>query len=576
MSTNRKKVVVVDDDLTNLAVARDTLAGKYDVFTVPSSQKLFKILEKIAPDLILLDIEMPEMDGYETMEIIKNSENFSEIPVIFLTACIDPASEVRGLNLGAVDYITKPFSHQLLLKRVEKQILFDVQQKELKNYSNNLEDMVKEKAHTIFELQNSILKIVAELVECRDNVTGGHIERTQTYLRLLLDIMREHNLYPEELLLWDSNMLVMSSLLHDVGKISIRDSILLKAGKLTDEEYEEVKKHCTLGMEIIEKIEQSTKENSFLQHAKVFAVSHHERWDGKGYPYGLKGDKIPLQGRMMAIADVYDALTNERPYKRSFSHEESVEIIKRESGTHFDPYLVDLFLKYERNFKEIRTDYRLNTKTETETSGITGISLESLSKLTSGLFKIDGDGTKGSIDKIRRYLITFINALLVHEHYKSEVSQWDVRAFLLSAFLRDIRQKISDVHTLDKTNTLTADELEAVKARADMVMEIIQKIKEELNDENLMCNAEALAYSSYEKWDGTGQPFGLKGEEIPLHNRLMAIIDSYNTLVNGPYNSENLSHGEVVDLIKSQSGTSFDPELVNIFLQCEREFEEEG
>ena len=356
MKTKRKKIIMLDDDVTNLTVARNALIDKYDIFTVPTAEKLFHLLSKVTPDLILLDIEMPGANGYEVIKKLKSSASTAEIPIIFLTALTDPKSESKGLGLGAVDYITKPFSYQLLLQRIDIHLLVEDQKKELKNYGSNLEAMVSEKTKTIFELQNSIMKIVAELVECRDNVTGGHIERTQNYLRLLLEIMLRHNIYAEAVSSWDSNLFVMSSLLHDVGKISIRDNILLKPDKLTKEEYEEIKKHCLAGVEIIERIERTTKENVFLQYAKVLAASHHERWDGTGYPYGLKGEEIPLQGRLMAIVDVYDALTNERPYKSGYTHEKSVEIIREELGSHFDPALGTLFLTHEQDFKIIMTD----------------------------------------------------------------------------------------------------------------------------------------------------------------------------------------------------------------------------
>ena len=354
MESNRSKIIIVDDDITNLTVGKNALAEKYDVFTAPSGTKLFQLLEKFIPAMILLDIEMPAISGYEVIQRLKNSEKTVDIPVIFLTSIIDPESEVKGLSLGAIDYITKPFSQELLLKRIEVHLLIEAQKKELKNYSQNLEKMVSQKTETVFELQNAILKTVAELVESRDNITGGHIERTQEYLALFIDFLLTHNVYSKELGTWDINLFVMSSQLHDVGKISIRDNILMKPSKLTEEENEEMKKHTNHGIMIIEKIEGSTPENAFLRHAKILAGTHHERWDGAGYPFGLKGEDIPLQGRLMAIIDVYDALTNNRPYKNAFTHEEAVEIIRQDRGTRFDPMLVDIFLMYEKDFNRIK------------------------------------------------------------------------------------------------------------------------------------------------------------------------------------------------------------------------------
>jgi len=353
MENDRKKIILVDDNITNLNIGRNVLIGEYDVITVPSGEKLLKILDKILPDLILLDIEMPEMNGYETIKILKSKEETAHIPVIFLTAKGDVGSELEGLSLGAIDYISKPFSPPLLLKRIEVHLLVETQKRELKNYNDNLHEMVREKTETVLELQNAILKTFAELVEFRDDVTGGHIERTQKYLKILLAGIVNDEIYKDEVLSWDADFLLQSAQLHDVGKIAIKDSILQKPGKLTVEEFEEMKSHTTFGVEVIKKIEESTRESSFLRHAEIFAGCHHEKWDGTGYPSGLSGRNIPLQGRLMAIVDVYDALTNERPYKRAFPHEKAVEIIKSESGTHFDPLLVNVFLAHEKEFENI-------------------------------------------------------------------------------------------------------------------------------------------------------------------------------------------------------------------------------
>jgi len=351
MADHRETIIMVDDDMTNLTIAQNSLAEKYNIATVPSGEKLFRILEKITPDLILLDIEMPDMDGYSVIKELKSNRNTAHIPVIFLTGKIDPESEIKGLNLGAVDYITKPFSRELLIQRIELHMTLEKQKKELQKYNLSLEHEVDRKTKTVFELQNVILETVAELVERRDNVTGGHIERTQHYLRLLTDFLLEHDVYTKELLSWDMGLVIMSSQLHDVGKISIKDSILMKQGKLSPEEFEIMKMHTIYGMDIIKKIAEGATESDFLMHAGILAGSHHEKWNGEGYPYALKGEEIPLQGRLMALVDVYDALTNERPYKTAFSHRKSVEIIRKEKGGHFDPAIVDVFLRHEKAFE---------------------------------------------------------------------------------------------------------------------------------------------------------------------------------------------------------------------------------
>jgi putative two-component system response regulator len=374
MADTRKSIFVVDDDLTSLAVAKIALKERYSTLTVNSGTQLLKIIEKSLPDLILLDVDMPETDGYETIKALKSNPRTAGIPVVFLTAHSNSESELMGITLGAVDYIIKPFSAPRLLKRIEmhltvesqKRLLesqnrelkeqhreLDMQKQELQNFNAKLQDMVNEKVRTILELQDAMLRSMSELVESRDDITGGHIERTQEYLRALLNAMKLRGIYADEVSGWDLRLVLMSAQLHDIGKIAVKDSILNKPGKLTAEEFEEVKKHAAFGGAVIDKIIASTSEHTFLNYARTFALTHHEKWDGSGYPGGLKGTAIPLLGRLMAIADVYDALVSDRPYKRAFSHEEAVKIIADGKGTHFDPVLTDLFLSVSDEFNDI-------------------------------------------------------------------------------------------------------------------------------------------------------------------------------------------------------------------------------
>ncbi|MCL1832234.1 MAG: response regulator [Oscillospiraceae bacterium] len=357
--TERKKIIFVDDQVSNLMIGRNVLSSDYDVFTVPSGKKMFELMEKISPDLILLDVEMPEMDGYETIKKLKTIPGTDGLPVIFLTAKTDADSELQGLELGAIDYITKPFSPPLLLKRIEVHLLLldqrrqlETQKEQLEQYNTNLEGIVAEKTKTILELQNAVLETVAELVEARDDVTGGHIERTQSYLKILFEGLSETGVYKDQIKDWDVDIVVQSAQLHDVGKISVNENILNKPGRLTEEEFEEIKKHTTIGGRIIEHIQERTSDHEFLDFTKAMAVSHHERWDGTGYPHGLRGTEIPLEGRLMAIVDVYDALVSERPYKKAFTHDEAVSIIRDGSGSQFDPTLVELFLAEQGKFYE--------------------------------------------------------------------------------------------------------------------------------------------------------------------------------------------------------------------------------
>jgi putative two-component system response regulator len=351
MQNGKKKVVLVDDNPVNLKLARNTLMEKYNVFTVPSAEKLFQFLEQNLPDLILLDVIMPELNGYEAITTLKNNPRTADIPVIFLTSKADTISELEGFSLGAVDYISKPFSPQLLLKRVEVHLQLESQKAELKNLNENLQQIVEEKTSEVLELQNAVLITMANLVEYRDDVTGGHVERTEKFLCCLVDEMRNQGIYQDILNTWDINLFLQSSKLHDVGKIAIRDNILLKPGPLTREEFAEMKKHTVFGETVIEKIQQNARESIFLTHGKIMAGAHHEKWDGSGYPRGLAGSDIPLQGRLMALVDVYDALISDRPYKKAFPPEQAIGIITEGCGTHFDPSLKGVFLAAAQHFQ---------------------------------------------------------------------------------------------------------------------------------------------------------------------------------------------------------------------------------
>jgi putative two-component system response regulator len=349
-ASERKTILLVDDNMTNLAAGKHILKDQYKVYPLPSAVALFELLENLTPDLILLDIEMPEMDGYEAIQRLKASRETALIPVIFLTAHSDERSELKGLSLGAVDYINKPFSGPLLMKRIETHLSMAEQQAQLAAFNTDLQNLVQRRTNQIYRLQEAMLEAIADLVEFRDENTGGHVTRTQSYVRLLLEGMLERGVYFDEASRWDRNIVVASSQLHDVGKIAISDAILNKPGKLTDEEFEVMKTHVTRGENIIRRLKQNAGESDFLHHALLVCSGHHERWDGGGYPLGLAGRDIPLEARMMAIADVYDALVAERPYKRPFSTETAHGIITEGAGSHFDPELVSVFSEIADDF----------------------------------------------------------------------------------------------------------------------------------------------------------------------------------------------------------------------------------
>jgi putative two-component system response regulator len=320
--------------------------------TLPSADRMFSMMEKVAPDLILLDIEMPEMDGFEALNRLKRTPAQAGIPVIFLTSMTDKTIEARGFQMGVIDFITKPFSEPVLINRIKTHLNIDELIRERTAQLNQKTEQLEHKTVQLQTLQNGIVYVLADMVESRDKTTGGHIERTTTYIRILIEEMITREI-AGELAGMDIDLLISSARLHDVGKISISDLILNKPGKMTDEEYAVMKTHTSEGENVIEKIVSRTgDEQVFLQNAKLFAGCHHERWDGKGYPRGRAGEDIPLQGRAMAIADVYDALVSERPYKKGFTHEEAIDIIVKGQGSHFDPVLVDVVLSVSEKFRE--------------------------------------------------------------------------------------------------------------------------------------------------------------------------------------------------------------------------------
>ncbi|MFI3253451.1 MAG: response regulator [Eubacteriales bacterium] len=355
---SKKKIMVVDDNVTNLNIARKALEEDYEILLLLSGVKALKVLEKTKPDLILLDVEMPDMNGFEVIEQIKKMGHpYDEIPVIFVTAKDDSSSEYEGLDLGAVDYVIKPFSFPLLLKRVELHLKLAQQQQELQDYSLNLETMVDAKTATIQTLQYAIIHVLSDMVERRDGSTGGHLTRTTEYLKVLLTKAKAMDIYPEILKDVDVNVYGEASKLHDVGKISIPDSILLKDDRLNAIEYEYMKTHTTIGEDALRFAMESLEDSTFLEIAADFVGTHHEKWDGSGYPRGLKGEDIPIAGRLMAIADVYDALISRRAYKESFSHEKAVGIILEEDGSHFDPNLIQVFKEVHDDFYAISQKY---------------------------------------------------------------------------------------------------------------------------------------------------------------------------------------------------------------------------
>ena len=366
----QRTIFITDDNETNLLAASDALIDHYRVLTLPSASRMFTILEKVVPDLILLDIRMPEMDGFEALARLKSNPQYTNIPVIFLTSVVDATLEARGFELGVVDFITKPFSPAVLLNRIKTHLDID---SIIRERTAEIEEQKEQLRH----LKNSLVHVISDLIEKRDHNTGGHNDRIAVFVSILLREMLEQKVYLDEIEDIDFELFVSSARLHDVGKIAIPDHILNKPGKLTDEEFTIMRTHANEGKQIIEQIIDRTRskdpvvelesllddknlppidviDDTFLSYARLFAGYHHERWDGKGYPYGLAGRAIPIHGRIMAFADVYDALVSVRPYKKAFSHEESVSIIMENAGTQFDPLIANVFYKVSDQFNAMR------------------------------------------------------------------------------------------------------------------------------------------------------------------------------------------------------------------------------
>jgi putative two-component system response regulator len=363
MTVQRSKVILVDDNKASLDQGRNLLKTFYEVYPALSAAKLFEILENIAPDLILLDIEMPEMNGYEALKLLKGDPRRAEIPVIFLTSKSDDESELAGFDLGASDYVRKPFSGPLLLKRIEKELLMVKHQKlsqecseQKKRYADDLAAMAADMAKETVEQYDAILSTLLDMAEFRGHGhkgTRGHSSRVRLYMQALLEGMRRSGTYADEVQAWDDRAFLISAQMHDIGMVTVLDSILNKPGKLDSDEYDTVKTHVGAGTDAIEVMMGRVKGGELLDHAIRIAGTHHEKWDGSGYPIGLTGKNIPLEGRMMAVVDAYDALTSGRPHREAVPHEEARKVIEASSWTHFDPLLVDVFTIVEGDFSRI-------------------------------------------------------------------------------------------------------------------------------------------------------------------------------------------------------------------------------
>lgn len=366
---DRPTLLVVDDTPDNLSLMSGILKDIYKVKVANSGEKALKIAEAdSAPDLILLDIMMPGMDGYQTCIRLQTHANTRHVPIIFLTAKAEVEDETYGLELGAVDYITKPITPSILLARVKTHLELKRMQDFLRDQNQFLETEVQKRTAEVMAIQDVTIHAMASLAETRDNETGNHIRRTQHYIKVLAEKLRHHPRFAHFL---DNDktldMLFKSAPLHDIGKVGIPDRILLKPGRFEPEEFEIMKTHTTIGRDAIEHAEKQLGiEMPFLTLAKEIAYGHQEKWDGSGYPQGLAGDDIPISARLMAVADVYDALISRRVYKEGMPHEKAVEIILQGRAQHFDPDMVDAFIELQDEFRYIAASYADNEETMAE------------------------------------------------------------------------------------------------------------------------------------------------------------------------------------------------------------------
>ncbi len=358
--SNQPTVLVVDDTPDNLVVMSSLLKGSYKVRVANNGERALKFARtEPRPDIILLDIMMPGLSGYDVIRELKSDPHTRHIPVIFLTAMSEIEDERLGLELGAADYITKPISPSIVLARVRTQLENKAAADFLRDQNQFLDTEVNRRGQELAAIQDVTILAMASLAETRDSDTGNHIRRTQNYVKVLAQKLQTHPRFGYLLSDRTIDALYKSAPLHDIGKVGIPDRILLKPGRFTPDEFEIMKTHTTLGRAAILAAEkQLGMEVDFLRHAKDIAYYHQEKWDGSGYPEGLQGEAIPVSARLMAVADVYDALISRRVYKEGMPHAQAVAIIRDGRGTHFDPDMVDAFLELADAFQDIAAQFR--------------------------------------------------------------------------------------------------------------------------------------------------------------------------------------------------------------------------
>jgi len=345
---NKDRILVVDDAQANVELLVGILSAEYDVAVALDGERALRVAPKVRPALILLDIKLPGMDGYEVCSRLRSTTETKEIPIIFLTADTNKCSESRGLQTGAVDYITKPVDPELVRQRVRTHL-------ELKKHRDHLSTLVRIRTCQLSQTLNVMIASLGALAEYRDTETGSHIQRTRNIVHMLALRLRTHAGWQPILTEEYIEQVTVAAPMHDLGKVGVPDHILRKPGRLDPEEFEQMKRHPEVGYRVLRDACEQLEDSALIAIAADIAYTHHEKWDGSGYPRGLKGCEIPHCGRLMAVADVYDALVSERIYKHAMSHEAALKIIVAGKGTHFDPDVVDAFLDIETDIARLLT-----------------------------------------------------------------------------------------------------------------------------------------------------------------------------------------------------------------------------
>ena len=362
----RPRVLVVDDIAENTKLLTRMLEPKgFEVVCAHDGEEALSVVSEDLPDVILLDLVMPKMGGLEVCKILKDNPGTRHIPIMIITGMDEKATNLEAFRLGADDFILKPFDSIILEARIRSAItskrLHDqlIESRSiLRRHNESLKQSVSDHLSRLERAQQVTIFSMARLAESRDTETGEHLERMRLYAREVACEIVRHPKYKDVVPAGMPAQIFRSSPLHDIGKVGIPDQILLKPGKLSEEEFDIMKTHATIGGETLRAADIEAGGDSFLAMGRDIAYFHHEKWDGSGYPHGMAGEEIPLPARIVAVADVYDALTSKRPYKKAFSHEKSIEIIQEGRGSHFDPDILDAFLASEENIVKIREEYQ--------------------------------------------------------------------------------------------------------------------------------------------------------------------------------------------------------------------------